>query len=43
MVGLMPAARAAYDDMVNTFRALLHTQAEGPKSRHRGPLPISPA
>jgi acetyl esterase len=24
MAGLMPAARAAYDDMVNTFRALLH-------------------
>jgi len=24
MVGLMPAARAAYDDLVNTFRSLLH-------------------
>jgi len=24
MTGLMPAARAAYDDLVNTFRALLH-------------------
>jgi acetyl esterase len=27
MAGLMPAARAAYDDMVNTFRALLHERA----------------